>query len=250
MSLYVGSSMTRLAPRLLRDVPWARHLPFVYDVVGFSRPRLIVDLGEAPEISSFTLCQAVADHGLDALCYTVGAWPEAGEVGEEVPADGSYQVISAYNRRYYLGFSYLLPMPFEQALGHFSDGSVDLLHFDATHSRYSTGQVVTTWLTKVRPGGLLLLHGVKSAPNSVAAPGAHGLFSFDNGDALVVIRKDTPAPKSADPALLRMLFGADGEEQELLRALYAHIAQFLLFDLALHPESFGVMLKHKRVRTG
>ena len=137
---------------------WSGHLAFASDLIRAIEPEIIVELGTHWGEAYFTFCQTVQQYGLGSLCYAVDHWKgdeHAGHYGEEVYGD-----VSQYNDRYYRQFSYLLRMSFDEALGQFSDGSIDLLHIDGFHTYEAARHDFITWLPKVKPGGILLLHDI------------------------------------------------------------------------------------------
>lgn len=237
MSIYVSPAMRRLAIRRMSGGPWTSHIPFAYDLVAALKPRLVVDIGASPDLSCFAFCQSIQEHELDALCYTVGDW------------DGpALDDISAYNRRLYVGFSYLMQMPLHQALGHFSDESIGLLHFDCVGRIEGSEDFFESWYSKLRPGGVFLIHGT-AVPGSDGASvwrdrAAYGGFGFEHGRGLGVIRKPDPNGQLA-PGLMQLLFGEDEADRNQLSSLYAHIAQYHEMDHALDPNQF-TLIKRQR----
>ena len=101
-------------------------------------------------------CQAVKTLKIDTRCYGIDTWkgdPQLGFYGEDV-----YEEFSNYNQREYSEFSQLLRMNFNEALNHFEDGSIDLLHHDGLHTYEEAKNDFEAWLPKISPGGVVILH--------------------------------------------------------------------------------------------
>jgi len=156
--IYLPPSLRHFEPAFLTFSTWMDHLPFGYDIVEAVRPRLLVELGSHKGFSYFTFCQSMKDHDIDGLCYAVDTWEgdrHTDSYGEEV-----FQEVNRYNRQHYAGFSYLLRMLFEEALGHFRDASVDLIHIDGLHTYEAVRRDFEDWYPKLRPGGIMLFHDI------------------------------------------------------------------------------------------
>ena len=57
-------------------------------------------------------------------------------------------------------FSTLLRSTFDAAQDRFEPESIDLLHIDGHHTEAAVRHDLETWLPKLRPGGILLMHDV------------------------------------------------------------------------------------------
>lgn len=135
---------------------WLGHLPFASFLTRIFKPTTFVELGSHRGHSYFSFCQAVAEAGLATRCYAVDTWQgdeHAGNYGEEVFID-----VNQHNQTHYAGFSHLLRMTFDDALGHFPDGSVDLLHIDGLHTYEAVKHDFDTWLPKLASGAIVLFH--------------------------------------------------------------------------------------------
>ena len=153
-------STRNFRPRYLeKSTPgWIGHLPFANWLVLDRAPRLVVELGTHFGNSYFTLCQSVADHQLPTKCFAVDCWEgdlQAGAYGQKV-----YQQVADYNRSHYADFSSLLRMTFDEALGKFEDGSVDLLHIDGLHTYDAVKHDFETWRGKLSDRAVVLFHDI------------------------------------------------------------------------------------------
>jgi FMN phosphatase YigB (HAD superfamily)/predicted O-methyltransferase YrrM len=143
--------------------PWAGHRRFVYDLLSFASPDRIVELGTHYGVSFFAMCQAIKDSNRSSELHAVDTWrgdPHAGFYGEDVLklfesiADDRYAALDIRKHQ----------QTFDEALAEFPDESIDLLHIDGFHSYAAAKHDFETWLPKLAPGGLVLLHDV--APTS------------------------------------------------------------------------------------
>jgi GT2 family glycosyltransferase len=135
---------------------WVGHLPFAAWIIGEVSPSIFVELGTHSGNSYFSFCQSVLDNSLSTKCYAVDTWQgdeHAGHYGEDI-----FTVVSAYHQAHYTGFSRLLRMSFDDAVTYFSDGSIELLHIDGLHTYNAVRHDFETWLPKLAPGAVVLLH--------------------------------------------------------------------------------------------
>ena len=135
---------------------WLGHLPFAAWLMRTFKPTTFVELGSHRGHSYFSFCQAVQESNFTAQCYAVDTWQgdeHAGNYGEEVFND-----VNHHNQTHYAGFSQLLRMTFDEALDHFPDGSVDLLHIDGLHTYEAVKHDFDTWLPKLASGAVVLFH--------------------------------------------------------------------------------------------
>jgi GT2 family glycosyltransferase/uncharacterized coiled-coil protein SlyX len=133
-------------------------MPFAAWVTSQLKPGIFVELGTHTGNSYFSFCQAVSENDLETKCYAVDTWvgeEHSGYYGDEV-----YHQVSEHNQKHYAGFSRLLRMTFDEALDGFADASVDLLHIDGLHTYDAVRHDFESWLPKLAPGAVVLLHDV------------------------------------------------------------------------------------------
>jgi hypothetical protein len=222
---------------------WSGHLAFANDLIVQHRPSLLVELGTHYGESYFGMCQSVLENGLDCVCYAVDHWhgeEHAGFYGEEV-----FTEVEEYNRHSYKGFSYLLRSGFDDALPQFTDESIGLLHIDGLHTYEAISHDFRSWLPKVKPGGIVLLHDVMVRHANFGIwklwdelqlefPDT---FTFNHSWGLGVLRK--PDGGSKLPEFLDFLFHSSAEANEQIRRHYVLYAGYLetLFASTKHPKA-------------
>lgn len=142
--------------RLTHMESWHRHMPFAFAMLDMLKPRVFVELGSHWGDSYCAFCQGVVQQGLATRCYAVDTWQgdaHAGHYDDEV-----YEDLSAWHNARYSAFSTLLRMTFDEALAHFPDGSVDVLHIDGLHTYEAVKHDFDTWLPKMSSQGVVLFH--------------------------------------------------------------------------------------------
>jgi len=210
---------------------WSGHLPFAKDLVCSLKPSLLVELGTHYGESYFGFCQAVRECGITCRCFAVDTWQgdeHAGFYGEEV-----YREVEDYNQMEYAAFSTLVRDTFDQASARFAAESIDLLHIDGLHTYAAVKHDFETWFSKVRPGGVVLLHdvNVRHADFEVwrfweELARDYPSFSFHHCWGLGVLLK--PGGDSDTP-FLKLLFEADAETGDQVRERYYDAADLLDF---------------------
>jgi hypothetical protein len=151
----LNTSMS-LPPAHVPPSAWIGHLPFAFWIVEEARPRMLVELGSHHGTSYLAFCQAVRHCEIETRCYAVDTWSgdeHSGLYGEDV-----FATLNAVNQREYAGFSALMRMTFDEALGYFPDGGIDLLHIDGLHTYDAVRHDFETWLPKLSERGVVLFH--------------------------------------------------------------------------------------------
>src|SRR6266513_4039963 len=137
---------------------WTDHLHFAYDLVAAMKPRLLVELGVDRGESYFAFCQAALENKTGTRGFGIDTWrgdEHAGGYDET-----TFAQVSEHNRDNYESFSTLLRSSFDDALTRFEKESIDVLHLDGLHTETAVRHDVDSWLPKILPGGILLLHDV------------------------------------------------------------------------------------------
>lgn len=213
--------------RLTADSAWLEHIPFVRFLVDVLRPRTFVELGTHSGVSYCAVCQTVDELGLDTQCVAVDTWqgdPHAGAYGSEILAD-----LRAHHDLLYGRFSRLLQATFDDALGAFENGSIDLLHIDGNHAYEAVKHDFETWVPKVSKRGVVLFHdiavktgnfGVWRFWDELSARYPSFAFSHGHGLGLLCVGEDLPPE-------LRRLVTASGEDAEATRRTFYELGRML-----------------------
>ena len=234
---------TYLGPRIQRYLgdSWCMHLPFAYDLMRELAPKVFVELGVKQGESYFSFCQSAAENKINVRCYGVDSWRgdiQTGELDPEIQHE-----VAEYNWQY-SSFSELKAMLFAEALGDFPDATIDLLHIDGTHTYDDVKADFESWLPKLSPNGIILLHdvmlrdrgfGVWKLWEEIAREDNSFLFEFGYG--LGVWKKQPVA--SSDSSFVRRLLGANKTERRDINEYYANAAAALALWQSLQRQSDG-----------
>lgn len=120
----VFSPSSVLDPENIVHSHWLEHGPFALFLMEALRPKIFVELGTHHGFSYFCFCQSANQFDTGTQCYAVDTWKGdrfTGSYGEQI-----FNCVQLINKKY-SEFSRLLRTTFDDALSHFSDGSVDLL---------------------------------------------------------------------------------------------------------------------------
>jgi hypothetical protein len=146
-------------PERMSRSAWVEHAPFAFWLVATHRPRTIVELGSHTGYSFLCFCQAVKKLGLDTKVFAVDTW--AGDEHAGFYADKIYSDLRNYQEPRYGEFSTLIRATFDDALSHFEDGSIDLLHIDGRHFYEDVKHDFESWRSKLSSRAVVLFHDTR-----------------------------------------------------------------------------------------
>jgi Methyltransferase domain len=171
---------------------WIEHVPFAFWLVDVLRPRTIVELGTSTGVSYSAFCQAVTFLQLPTSCIAVDTWKGDEHVG--LYSEDVYREFESFHNQRYGAFSRLVKSTFDQAVRHFDDGSVDLLHIDGVHTYEAVRHDYESWLPKLSADGVVLFHDTNVRENGFGVfrlwseiIDSHSHFSFLHGHGLGIL---------------------------------------------------------------
>lgn len=209
-------------PTRLARSPWTGHVPFALTLIDLLRPGVVVELGTFDGVSYSAFCQALAHLRLNSRAFAVAGRPPPGVNG---PA--AFGELSAFHDPLYADFSRLVWSTSAEALPHFPDGAIDLLHIDGDHASEAVRDDFAAWLPKMSRRGVVLLHAInRREPDAGAGKLWHevqGRYpSFDllheHGLGLVAVGPEVPEG-------LRPLLDSTGPERVAIRDFYAQLGR-------------------------
>lgn len=219
---------------------WVTHIPFAFWLVEAAAPRLLVELGTHLGSSFCAFCQQVAHEDMGTMCYAVDTWEgdsQAGSYDNHVHVE-----LAGYVHAHYAAFAHLIRSNFDDAVPLFKDGSVDVLHIDGYHSYEAMLHDFETWLPKMSPRGVIVMHDINAriggygglqvwAEISARFP----TFAFDHGYGLGVVLTGADAPT---PLRLLVEYGQDSAFTEKTRGYFMRLGamQQKIMDLTLNEQ--------------
>jgi O-antigen biosynthesis protein len=226
---------TFLDPQYLHDASaWMEHIPFAFLLMDLARPRVVVELGTQSGVSYCAFCQGVVQLGLSAKCYAVDTWKgdvQAGQYSEQMLTS-----LRSYHDPRYGSFSELVQSTFDDAIGRFEDGSIDLLHIDGLHTLEAVSHDYETWKPKLSKAGIVLFHDTAKTDEGFGViklwaqlESEFSSFEFKHGFGLGVL-----AVGSDVPPVVREFLEDARHNTDSMRGVFARLGGRCRLMCALH----------------
>jgi hypothetical protein len=134
---------------------WEGHVPFLYCILHFIKPRRFVELGSQYGNCYFAACQTSKILNNSIECIAVDTW--AGDEHTGKYQDDVFQQFNYIRSRNYPKGKYIRKL-FSDAVSQFENGSIDLLHIDGLHTYEAVHEDYQTWLSKLSDYGIIMFH--------------------------------------------------------------------------------------------
>lgn len=204
----------------------ASFVPFYFWLINACRPRLLVASGPSLGLAYAALCEAAARAKLNGRCYAVGA---PARNGDSECAEDPIRAFNEFNQRHYARFSKVLSLDESDALKHFDDGTIDLLHLHGFRSQAALRQQFDAWRPKLSNSAVIILERTKlhgdysdnSPPFGDLEPEFSSFdFTHDSGLRLIIAGSNAPEAlkqlcaltDSSEIAAIRERFSALGAQ--------------------------------------
>ncbi|QDM17946.1 class I SAM-dependent methyltransferase [Tardiphaga sp. vice278] len=178
---------------------WAEHAPFAFWLIDALRPKVFVELGTHKGYSFAAVCQAVARFQIDSRCFAVDTWQ--GDEHAGFYPDAIFDEVSTYLNEHYSSFARLVRSTFDEALPHFEDGTVELLHVDGRHHYDDAKHDYKSWISKLAPNAVVLFHDINVRERGFGVyqlwdelKKQHQHFEFLHGNGLGVLGLGSDLP--------------------------------------------------------
>lgn len=180
---------------------------FLYNLVQFTKPRRVLELGVYYGVSFFSYCEAVLDAKLKTELIGIDTWK--GDEHANFYDDRVYrQFLELMNKYFSTLNTRLLRGTFDQYRGAIEDESVDIIMIDGTHTYESVKRDFLNYLPKLKRNGIVLFHdtnvdkfGVKYVWSELAAQYPHYNFKNEYGLGVLFPKGDLNYKRALDKKL-------------------------------------------------
>lgn len=132
------------------------HIPFMFSLMNFMKPRNYVELGTHYGASFFAVCQAIQQFKINCVPTAIDLWlgdQHAGLYQEDV-----FKEFMLINNTKYHGIGNFIRKDFSDAVNDFENESIDLLHIDGLHTYEAVKNDYINWVPKLSKNGVILFH--------------------------------------------------------------------------------------------
>nr|WP_272884907.1 class I SAM-dependent methyltransferase [Candidatus Rhodoblastus alkanivorans] len=168
-----------------------------------------MEVGVDRGVSYAAFCEAALRLRLDCRLHGVDLWSDPG-------GDERFDDFAKFHDHRYAGFSRLMRIRSVDALDAFADGSIDLLHINASGGLLDAREEFRRWRKKISPRGIVLIHGepVEDLHNG------QSFFVFPRGEGLALA-----APGPQTPDAVAKLFALDDNSARRLRERFGLLGE-------------------------
>lgn len=202
------------------------HVPFFFWLISVLKPRVTVELGSADGYTFFAFCQAAREFPMRV--FAIDTWKGDAHTGP-LP-ERMYRSVQSNLAGHFSGVdATMLRMTFDEAVGRFDDGSLDLVFVDGCHSYDAVTNDYLKWKPKMSDKGVMVFHdtavhrpgfGVHRFWDEVTneCPGFH--FPHDHGLGVLPVGRNVPE-------VIRDLAGLSGPVRHEVEQAYATLGSRL-----------------------
>lgn len=234
--------------RTVHPPSWLDHIPFAFWIIDALRPSLLVELGCQSGNSYSAFAQAIKALNLSTACYGVDTWKgdaHAGFFDESV-----FDEWRTYHDLHFSGFSQLIRSTFDEALPHFAEATIDLLHIDGFHTFEAVSHDFEAWRPKLSNHGVVLCHDINVREHDFGAwrfwkdvRQQYRSFEFRHGHGLGVVGVGTDLP---EPVRWLLSLDAADPAQNTVRAMFARLGSAIRNEFAAAEAGREADVMHRR----